>query len=56
MADPFTHLLRLLKRKVNQLERFSIVCRKTKTKVMIMANQNKGRFQKEPMRTQSKYS
>ena len=37
------------------IERFSIECRKTKTKVIITANQNKGKFQREPMRTQSKY-
>ena len=37
------------------LERFSIGCRKTKTKVITTANQNKGKFQREPMRTQSKY-
>ena len=36
------------------LERFSIECRKTKTKVLTTANQNKGKFQREPMRTQSK--
>ena len=32
-------------------EGFSIECRKTKTKVMTTANQNKGKFHKEPMRT-----
>ena len=37
------------------IKRFSIECRKTKTKVIITANQNKGKFQREPMRTQSKY-
>ena len=37
------------------LEHFSIECRKTKTKVITMANQNKGKFHKKPMRTQSKY-
>ena len=37
------------------LERISIECSKTKTKVIITANQNKGKFQREPMGTQSKY-
>ena len=36
------------------LEQFSIECRKTKTKVITTANQNKGKYHKEPMRTQSK--
>ena len=35
------------------IERFSIECRKTKTKVITTANQNEGKFQKEPIRTQS---
>ena len=38
------------------LERFSIESRKNKTKVLTTANQNKGRYSKEPMRTQSKHS
>ena len=37
------------------IERFSIECRKTKTKVITTANQNKGKYPKEPMRTQIKY-
>ena len=37
------------------LERFSIDCRKTKTKVITTANQNKGKCSKEPIKTQSKY-
>ena len=37
------------------LEQFSIECRKTKTKVIISANQNKDKYHNEPMRTQSKY-
>ena len=37
------------------LEHFSIECRKTKTKVITTANQNKDKYHKEPMRTQSKY-
>ena len=37
------------------LQRFSIECRKTKAKVTTTANQNKGEYHKEPMRTQSKY-
>ena len=40
---------------IGTLERFSIECRKTKTKVITTANQNKGKYHKEPMRTQSKY-
>ena len=39
----------------NKLERFSIECRKTKTKVITTANQNKGKYHKEPIRTQSEY-
>ena len=39
----------------NSLEQFSIECRKTKTKVITTANQNKDKYQNEPMRTQSKY-
>ena len=35
------------------IERFSIECRKTKTKVITTANENKEICQKEPMRTQS---
>ena len=35
------------------IKRFSTECRKTKTKVMTTANQNKGKYNKEPMRTQS---
>ena len=38
------------------LEQFSIECRKTKTKVITTANQNKDKYHKEPMRTQSKYT
>ena len=38
-----------------KLERFSIECRKTKTKVITTGNQNKGKYHKEPIRTQSKY-
>ena len=30
-------------------------CRKTKTKVITTANQNKGQSRKEPMKTQNKY-
>ena len=37
-------------------ERFWIECRKTKTKVITTANQNKGKYHKEPMRTQSKHT
>ena len=37
------------------LEHFSIECCKTKTKVITTANQNKGKFHKEPMRIQSEY-
>ena len=41
--------------KLNQinLERFSIECRKTKTKVIRTANQSK--YSNEPMRTESKH-
>ena len=38
------------------LERFPIERRKTKAKVITTANQNKGKFNKEPIRTQSKYT
>ena len=38
------------------IERFSIECRKTKTKVITTANQNKDKYHKEPIRTQSKYT
>ena len=37
------------------IEQFSIECRKTKTKVITTANQNKDKYHNEPMRTQSKY-
>ena len=37
-----------------RIERFSIECRKTKTKVITTANQNKDKCHKEPIRTQSK--
>ena len=36
------------------LEQFSIECRKTKTKVITTANQNKDKYHNEPVRTQSK--
>ena len=38
-----------------EIKRFSIECRKTKTKEITMANQNKGKYHKGPVRTQSKY-
>ena len=38
------------------MECFSIECRKTKPRVIATANQNKDKYQKEPMRTQSKYA
>ena len=41
--------------KFKEIEHFSIECRKTKTKVIRTANQNKGKYHKEPIRTQSKY-
>ena len=42
--------------KTTMLERFSIECRTTKTKVITSANLNKGhKYHKEPMGTQSKY-
>ena len=41
------------------MERFSVDCRKTKTKVIFLANQlanhNKRKQHNEPIRTQSKY-
>ena len=40
---------------ISKIERFSIECRKTKTKVITTANENKGKYSKEPMRTQRKY-
>ena len=40
--------------RVLPLEGFLIECRETKTKVITTANQNSGKYQKEPMRTQSK--
>ena len=39
----------------DSLESFSIECRKTKTKIITTANQNKGKYSKEPIRTQSKW-
>ena len=36
------------------MEHFSIKCQKTKTKVITKANQNRGKYLLEPMRTQSK--
>ena len=36
------------------LERFSSVCRKTRTKVIETANQRKGKYLSEPIKTQSK--
>ena len=47
---------RKLKDRVILIERFSIECRKAKTKVITTANQNKGKYNKGPMRTQSKYT
>ena len=41
--------------KTRKIERFSVECRKTKTKVITTASQNKGQFQKEPMITESKH-
>ena len=38
----------------NLIERFSIECRKTKTKVITTANKNKRKYQREPMRNRSK--
>ena len=40
---------------MSTIERFSIECHKTETKVITTANQNKDKYHKEPMRTQSKY-
>ena len=37
-----------------KIEQFSIECRKTKTKVIRTANQNKDKYHNELMRTQSK--
>ena len=37
---------------VKLAERFSIECRKIKTKVITTANQNKGKLHNEPVRTQ----
>ena len=36
------------------LEHFSSECRKIKTKVLTAANENKGKYHKKPMATQSK--
>ena len=41
--------------RIQVIEQFSIECRKTKTKVITTANQNKDKYHNEPMRTQSKY-
>ena len=43
--------LNKLVKKLSILERFSIECRK----VITTANQKKGKYHKEPMRTQNKY-
>ena len=40
---------------LEQLERFSNECRKTKTKVITPANHNKHKLPNEPIRTRSKY-
>ena len=37
---------------LHTLERFSIECRKTKTKVISTANQKEGKYIEDPMRTQ----
>lgn len=41
-------------RKATFLKCFSVKCLKTKTKVITRANQNKGKYQTEPIRNQSK--
>ena len=41
-------------RKATFLKCFSVECLKTKTKVITTANQNKGKYQTEPIRNQSK--
>ena len=46
----------LLRGALDGIERFSIECRKTKTKVIKTTNQNKGKNHKETIRTQSKYN
>ena len=38
----------------DKLERFSIECLKTETKIITLANQKRGKYLEEPMRTQSK--
>ena len=40
---------------MSAVERFSIECHKTETKVITTANQMKSKYHKKPMRTQSKY-
>ena len=40
---------------MSAVERFSIECHKTETKVITTANQMKSKYHKEPIRTQSKY-
>ena len=37
------------------LERFSVECRKTKTKVITLTNHNSGKQSNKPIRTRSKY-
>jgi len=48
-------LLFITKLKTCHIERFSNECRKTKTKVIILANHNKNKLPNEPIRTRSKY-
>lgn len=38
----------------DKLERFSIECLETETKIITLANQKRGKYLEEPMRTQSK--
>ena len=40
---------------INHLEQFSIECRKTKTKVITLANQKRHRQYSEPIKTRSNY-
>ena len=40
---------------ISAIERFLIECRKTKTNVITLANQNRRRQSNEPIRTRSKY-
>ena len=48
-------LEKTVKTMILQIERFSFECRKTKTKVITLANHNEHRQYSEPIKTRSHY-